>query len=321
MIRIGFSFNLKDTSFKGSDRHAEYETPETIEAITRALSAFGEVIPLPCDTTLISRLMNDTPDLIFNIAEGWGGRDRESFVPVLSSMLEIPHTGSDAAALALTMDKALTKRVLRDAKIRTPDFILLREIPEYPPPFGFPAFVKPNCDGSSRGISGKSLVSGMDSYRELIGVILGEYGQPALVEPYLDGRDFCVGLLGNDPPRILQTCEVLLGHEEGIPFFSYEYKRHDTDRLDMSPSGIDTAEMENMALAAWEILGCRDYARLDFRTDSRGVPFFLEVNALPGLSPVSGIFVRQAAASGIPFEELIGKIFERVWRGRMKDEE
>jgi D-alanine-D-alanine ligase len=319
MIKIGFSFNLKDPSFKESDCHAEYETPETIEAISRVLSAYGEVVSLPCDSKLLSRFTQNAPDMMFNIAEGWGGRDRESFVPVLCSMLGIPHTGSDAAALALTMDKALTKRILRDAGIRTPDFILLFDIPVSPPPFGFPTFVKPNCDGSSRGICRDSLVSDMDSYRERIGVILREYDQPALVEPYLAGRDFCVGLLGNNPLLVLRTCEVLLGHEEGIPFFSFEYKRHDTDRLDMSPEGIDLSEMEKMALTAWDILGLRDYARFDFRTDSYGVPFLLEVNALPGLSPVSGIFVRQAAASGITFDELIGKIFERVWKGRKKE--
>jgi D-alanine-D-alanine ligase len=166
---------------------------------------------------------------------------------------------------------------------------------------------------------------------ELVGrvrVVLEEYGQPALVEPYLDGRDFCAGLLGrapqralctrggpcNDPPELLTTCEVLLGHEEGIPFFSFEYKRRDTDRLDMAPriSSEELREMEEMALAAWEVLGCRDYARIDFRTDSRGVPHLMEVNALPGLSPVSGIFVRQAAASGIPFDSLIRRILARA---------
>ncbi|MDP2983078.1 MAG: hypothetical protein Q8O92_07100 [Candidatus Latescibacter sp.] len=316
MTRIGFSYNVKDPSFKNSDLHAEYETPETIAAIARTLSAYGDVVSLPCDAMLLSRLASDPPDLMFNIAEGWGGRDRESFVPVLCSMLGIPCTGSDAAVMALTMDKALTKHILRDAGIRTPDFIVCRDIPLSPPPFGFPAFVKPNCDGSSRGICGKSLVSGMDSFRERIGVIIEKYEQPALVEPYLEGRDFCVGLLGNDPPGVLRTCEVLLGHEEGIPFFSFEYKRCETDMLDMSPSGIDANELENMALSAWHILGCRDYARLDFRTDSQGVPFLLEVNALPGLSPVSGIFVRQAAASGIPFDDLIGKIFERAGKKR-----
>jgi D-alanine-D-alanine ligase len=214
----------------------------------------------------------------------------------------------------MTMDKALTKRVLRDAGIRTADFLLCREAPETIPPFGFPAFVKPNCDGTSRGICRESLVYGRDSLRERVRVILREYHQPALVEPYLDGRDFCVGLLGNDPPRMLATCEVLLGHEEGIPFFSYEYKRRDTDILDFTPRLAPEAirEMERMAVSAWEVLGCRDYTRIDFRTDREGVPWLMEVNSLPGLSPVSGIFVRQAEAGGITFRELIRRIFDRI---------
>lgn len=313
-MRIGFAYSLKDPGTKGCDLHAEYETPETIEAIAEALRALGEVVMLPCGPDLIGTIVRERPDLVFNIAEGWGSRDRESFVPVLCSMLDIPYTGSDGVTLGVTMDKALTKRLLRDAGIRTADFLLCTKIPDEDPPFGYPAFVKPNCDGTSRGISRDSLVMGADALRERVRVILEEYGQPALIEPYLDGRDFCVGLLGNAPPWVLNTCEVMLGHEDGIPFFSYEYKRRDTDILDMNPC-IDAPiirEMEDMALASWDVLGCRDYSRIDFRTDSRGIPFLMEVNALPGLSPVSGIFIRQALARGISFETIIGMILERA---------
>ena len=313
-MRIGFTYSLKDPSLAGTDTHAEYETRETVESIARVLAEEGEVIMLPCDRNLISALAGERPDLVFNIAEGWGGRDRESFVPVLCNMLGIPCTGSDAVTLGLTMDKALTKRAVRDAGVRTADFILYHGIPREAPPFGFPAFVKPNCEGSSRGIRRDSLVRDMDALIWRVKGILEDYGQPVLAEPYLEGRDFCVGLLGNDPPELLRTCEVLLGHEEGIPFFSFEYKRRDTDRLDMEPDIPPAAinEMEESALAAWETLGCRDYARIDFRTDSRGVPYLLEVNALPGLSPVSGILVRQAEASGIPFDALIRRILART---------
>lgn len=313
-MRIGFTYNIKDPVTKGTDLHAEYESPETITAIREGLTAYGEVIMLPCDYGLMQLLMADRPDVVFNIAEGWGNRDRESFVPVLCGMLGVPFTGSDAVTLGITMDKALTKRVLRDAGIRTADFHLYRDIPATMPDFGFPAFVKPNCEGTSRGISRESLVHDLDSLRERVKVILREYRQPALVEPYLDGRDFCVGLLGNYPPQLLATCEVILGHEDGIPFFSYEYKRRDTDILDFSPHlpRETIHEMEVMALSAWETLGCRDYTRVDFRTDRAGVPWLVEVNALPGLSPVSGIFTRQAEASGIAFTEIIRRIIGRI---------
>lgn len=313
-MRIGFTHNLKDPFTKGTDLHAEYETPDTIAAISGALSMRGEVIPLVCDSGLPRALVDAAPDVVFNIAEGWGCRDRESYVPALCGMLGIPYTGSDTVTLGITMDKALTKRALRDAGIRTADFILCQEVPQAAPDFGFPAFVKPNCDGTSRGIRKDSLVHDLKSLRDRVATILHDYGQPALVEPYLDGRDFCVALLGNDPPRILTTCEVILGHEQGIPFFSFEYKRRDTDILDMSPAvERDTiSEMERMALNAWNVLGCRDYTRIDFRTGRDGLPRLVEVNALPGLSPVSGIFTRQAEASGIPFGELILKILDRA---------
>ncbi len=313
-MRIGFAYNMKDSSTAGCDLHAEYETPETVEAIARALSRYGEVVMLPCDGGVVSTLLREKPDLVFNIAEGWGGRDRESFVPALCGVLGTPCTGSDAVALGITMDKALTKRVARDAGVRTADFLLYTDMPHEEPCFGFPVFVKPNCDGSSRGVYRESLVKNMQSLRKRVEIILREYGQPALAEPYLDGRDFCVGLLGNDPPTILDACEVMLGYQEGIPFFSYEYKRCDTDILETPPS-LDREviqEMEEMAATAWNALGCQDYSRIDFRTNSSGKPFLLEVNALPGLSPVSGIFVHQARASGISFEDLIYKILERA---------
>ncbi|MCE5250005.1 hypothetical protein LLG96_07275 [bacterium] len=313
-MKIGFSYNIKDSSTKGTDAHAEYETPETIEAIREVLRRSGDVVLLPCDRHFPARILAETPDIVFNIAEGYGGRDRESYVPVMCEMLGIPYTGSDGTTLGLTMDKALTKRLARDAGIRTTDFIVYNDPPVEPPPFGFPVFVKPLMDGSSRGISRESLVIDMESLVLRVGVINTEYGQPALVEPYLDGRDYCVGLLGNNPPEILPICEVLLGHEDSIPFFSFEYKRRDTDRLDFTPQtpGSMLHEMEIMARTIWDILGCRDYARMDFRTCPDGKPYLLEVNALPGLSPVSGIFVRQAAETSISFKALIEKIMERI---------
>jgi len=313
-VKIGFAYNLKDPALAGTDAHAEYETGETIDAITAVLAGQGEVVHLPCDSSFIDRITLHRPDIVFNIAEGWGDRDRESFVPVVCRMLGIPCTGSDAVTLGITMDKALTKRLCRDAGIRTAPFEVCHDLPETPPPFGFPVLVKPNCDGSSRGITRESLVADDQALAARIIEILGDYRQPVLIEPYLDGRDFCMGLLGNGPPRLLATCEVLLGHEDGIPFFSHEYKRCDTDRLDFTPL-IDTSTVEEMewaALTAFELLGCLDYVRCDFRTDENGLPHLLEVNALPGLSPVSGIFVRQAEASGICFELLILSILSRT---------
>ena len=314
MRTIGFSYSLKDPSTAGTDRHAEYETPETVEAIASVLSSLGTVVDLPCDEQFLARILRERPDCVFNIAEGWGGRDRESFVPAVCGMLEIPYTGSDSSTLGITMDKALTKRFARDAGLMTADYTVYHRAPDSPPSFGFPAFVKPVWDGSSRGICCDSLVRDMRSLSARVEVIITQYRQPALVEPYLEGRDFCVALLGNDPPLVLKTCEVLLGHEEGIPFFSFEYKRRNTDRLDMSPAVPEETvqEMEGAALRLWDILGCRDYARFDFRTDVDGIPNLLEVNALPGLSPVSGIFVRQAEASGVMFDRLIEKIAERI---------
>ncbi len=320
-MKIGFSYSLRDPALDHTDDHAEYESRATVDAIAHVLEERGGVVHLPCGTGIVESIARHRPDCVFNIAEGWGGRDRESFVPAICGALGIPYTGSDAVALGVTMDKALTKRVLRDAGIDTPKFVVYDRIPTNEPPFGFPAFVKPNCDGSSRGVHQDSLVNDMDELQRKIEALLRNHQKPVLVEPYLDGRDFCVGILGDDR-RVLRTCEVLLGHVDGIPFFSREYKRGETDRLDMKP-GVTPGllrKMERMSLAAWDVIGCRDYARFDFRTNQVGMPYLLEANALPGLSPISGIFIRQAEASGISFGKVIEAILERVEREARKRE-
>lgn len=313
-MRIGFAYNLKNPAVAGTDAHAEYETPETVEAIAAVLGTLGEVVRLNCVPGFLDRIIVSRPDLVFTVAEGWGGRDRESLVPAACRLLGIPCTGSDAVALGITMDKALTKRVLRDAGLRTPPFMLCNAVPDIPPSFDFPVFVKPNADGTSRGITVHSRVNSFSELRRSVETVIRQYGQSALVEPYLSGRDFCVGLIGGNDPETLPVCEILLGHEDGIPFFSYEYKRHDTDRLAIPPELPSEAitDMMQSARAAWDVLGIRDYCRIDFRTDSAGVPYLLEVNALPGLSPVSGILVRQAAAAGIAFDDLIRRITARA---------
>ncbi len=320
-MTIGFAYNIKDHSTGKSDLHAEYETQETIDAISDALSRHGTVIHLPCDKTFLAKIIASKPDVVFNIAEGWGGRDRESFVPVVCTMLGIPYSGSDAVALGITMDKALTKQMILQAGIRSTPFTLYSSPPDTPPSFGFTAFIKPNCDGSSRGIISSSHVNDFASLIRQTEYLLSHYSGPVIAEPYLDGSDYCVALIGNNPPHTLPTCEVLLGHVDDIPFFSWEYKQCDTDRLDMSPA-IDRnviTEMEEMSHIAWNVLGLRDYARIDFRTDDSGVPHMLEINALPGLSPVSGIFIQQAKAAGMAFDEIIDTIFSRAFSAAAKD--
>ena len=313
-MKIGFAYNLKLDDDSGGDRYAEYESRETIDAIADVLAENGDVVHFPCDESIAGRLVSEHPDLVFNIAEGWGGRDRESFVPALCQTLAIPYTGSDATALGITMDKALTKQLAHSASIRVAEQEILVAAPVAAPDFGFPAFVKPLWDGSSRGIFHDSLVNDFESYSDRVKSLLEQYEQPVLVEPYLDGRDFCVGLIGNSPPQVLKNCEVLLGHEDGIPFFSHEYKRRDRDKLDMQPDLPEEtiAEMELFSLKLWDLLRLKDYSRFDFRTDSGGTPYLLEINALPGLSPVSGIFIRQAEATGLTHRETIKKILERT---------
>ncbi len=311
--KIGFCFNVKSTTHKG-DHDAEYETPETIEAIERVLKTMGKVIRLPCDPQLPQRVVSEKPDIVFNIAEGYkASRNRESFAPALFEMLDISFTGSDATSLGITQDKALAKLIAQSLEIPTQPFHVINSLSEisqsYPTPtLSFPLFLKPNWEGTSRGITKASLVANLKEFTSETKRLINTYYQPVLIEPYIEGRDLTVGILEDSSSlRVFPVAEVILGHREGIPFFSYEYKELDSDHLSI-PADISKQledELCSMSELLFKKLGLRGYARIDWRTDKAKNSFFLEINALPGLSPVSGIFTRQAEAAGISFHDLI----------------
>ena len=315
--RIGFCYNVK-TTHQG-DNDAEFETPETIEVIERVLKTQGKVMRLPCDPQLPQRIIYEKPDIVFNIAEGYkASRNRESFAPALFELLGIPYTGSDATSLGITQDKALAKLIARSLEIPTQPFHVINSTAEIShlkpnPPFPFPLFIKPNWEGTSRGITKASLVVDMKEFTSETQRLIKTYCQPVIVEPYMEGREFTVGILEDSGSlRVLPTAEVILGHREGIPFFSYEYKELDHDRLAI-PANIGKQledELCSMSILLFNELRLRGYSRIDWRTDKTGKPFFLEINALPGLSPVSGIFTRQAEAAGISFRDLILNILD-----------
>lgn len=315
-MRIGFTYDLRDDYLaKGfsEEQAAEFDRPDTIEAIEAALRSLGhEVVRIGALAPLMRRLLDgERWDLVFNIAEGVRGPGREAQVPALLDAWDIPYTFSDPLVSALTLHKAMTKRVVRDAGIATPDFRLVAtqsdvEAIDLDPPL----FAKPVAEGTSKGIGPGSMIHSRDQLHAACTRLLAGFGQPVLVESYLPGREFTVGLLGSGAEaRVLGALEVTLTDRAEPGVYSWlnkeEYDTHVVYRLADDATARLAGET---ALAAWRVLGCRDGGRVDFRCDADGVPRFMEVNPLPGLNPVRSDLAILARQAGWSFERLVGAI-------------
>jgi D-alanine-D-alanine ligase len=329
-LRVGFAYNVKrivPTPDALEDSEAEYDSPTTLQAIREAIASWGhEVVDLEATPELPSLLASTPLDLVFNIAEGLKGRNRESQVPALLELLDIPYTGSDPATLSIALDKGLAKKIVRQHGIQTPNFQqmvtgkerLLKD-------FRFPLIVKPVAEGSSKGVVSKSVCQTEAELREVVKETLEKYQQPALVEDYIAGREFTVGLLGEKRPKVLPPMEVVfLDKAEKTPVYSFQHKLECNDRIRYDvPAQLEPAQLERLKAegrAAFMALGCRDVARIDFRMDERGRIFFLECNPLPGLTPGWSDLVLIAQGGGIDYRGLIGEILSGAIR-RYKERE
>lgn len=318
-LKVGFTFNVKrlKAGVDGtSDDEAEYDSPATLQAIREAIASYGhEVIDLEATSELPNVLSNTQIDVVFNIAEGFKGRTRESQVPALLELLDIPYSGSDPATLAIALDKALAKRVVRQHGILTPNFMVMATGKEKLPRelASFPLIVKPNAEGSSKGVHPASVVRNEVELRETARKLLDKYKQPVLVEQYISGREFTVGLLGERRPRVLPIMEVVfLDRSDATPVYSFAHKQDWNSKLRYDvPASLDGAQQRSIEKAARECflaLNCRDVARIDFRMDAQGRPYFLECNPLPGLTPDWSDLVLISKAAGMDYHGLIGEI-------------
>ncbi|MFH0899521.1 MAG: ATP-grasp domain-containing protein [Pseudomonadota bacterium] len=315
-VRIGFAYNVKRVGSKGGDdAEAEYDPPETISAISDALASFGHaVVHLEATPDLPRLLLEADVDLVFNIAEGVVGRNREGQVPALCELLGIPYTGSDSATLAIALDKALTKKVLRQHGIVTPEFQLFETGRErLSLALRFPVIVKPNAEGSSKGIAGTSVVDDEPSMRAAVRALIDKYRQPALVEEYIPGREFTVGLLGERRPRVLPPMEICFKDtSKERPIYDFQVKQEWEKHVEYKcPAPLTQTEsrlIERLARETFGALDCRDVARADLRMNPQGQIYVLEVNPLPGLTPDYSDLVLIAKAAGIDYRTLIGEV-------------
>jgi D-alanine-D-alanine ligase len=324
-VRVGLAFNMKRIdSHAGDDREAEYDAPETIQAITTAIESHGHVVvPLEATPDFPRALMSSNIDVVFNVAEGMVGRSREAQVPSLCELLNVPYSGSDSATLSICLDKSLAKRLL--VGVDTPTFQALVTGRERLRPLRYPVIVKPNQEGTSKGITDKSVCDDERSVREIARKLIERYGQPALVEEYVFGRELTVGLLGERRPRVLPPMEVVFLSSIERPVYDYQCKqdwqRHVRYECPASLTKDELRSIERACRTTFMALGCRDVARVDLRLTPEGRVYVLEVNPLPGLTPDYSDLCLIANGAKIEYRTLIGEILSgaiKRWQNRQR---
>ena len=319
---IGLTYDLRDdylnAGFSKEDT-AEFDSDEVIQGLEGAIRALGhQTDRIGNIRHLIKRLVEgDSWDLVFNIAEGLSGFGREAQVPCLLDAYDIPYTFSDPLVLALTLHKGMTKRIIRDIGIPTPDFRVIEtrgdaERVDLP----LPLFAKPVAEGTGKGITAASKISRREEIGPVCGGLLDRFNQPVLVETFLPGREFTVGITGTgENAAVIGVMEVLLRQEAEQDVYSFLNKERFEELVEYRlVEDEESKRAEEVALASWRGLGCRDGGRVDLRSDRKGIPNFMEVNPLAGLHPVHSDLPILCYLAGVTYQELIEMILESAER-------
>ena len=317
-MRIALVYDLRDDYRAlgfSEEEVAEFDSVETIDVLAEALQALGcEPVRVGRGQALAARLVaGERYDLVFSIAEGVTGRSREAQVPALCELFGQPYLFSDPLTLAAALDKAVAKRLVRDTGVPTAAFAVAEtsaaEIANWDL---FPAFVKPLAEGTGKGCEAGSLVKSPGELRAAVTRVIERFRQPALVERFLSGREFTVGLAGNGAEaRVLGVCEILLKPNAEANVYSLHNKELCEELVTYVRADDGEARLAGArALAAYKALQCRDAARIDFRSEESGEPYFLEANPLAGLNPWHSDLPILAAQNGIEFVALIGMILD-----------
>ncbi|MFK7898839.1 MAG: D-alanine--D-alanine ligase [Myxococcota bacterium] len=329
-LTIGLVYETFETYPRGegdpADAHAEFEPDSTIEALEDAISQLGHrPLRLGSPPALLKQLGRETPltvDAAFNLAEGFGGRNREAWAPVLLEMAGIPTLGSDALSLSLSLDKAWCNRWLGASGVRVAPqtTIASAEAAKMADlPASFPLFVKPRWEGTAKGIRASSRVESREALIREVDRIVKDYRQPALVEAFLPGAEYTVTLIGNGPPKVLPAIQRALEKESGIGIHALEGVHAELVAADpegrpevgeaVTPGLLDAdleQRMAEMSLRAFGALECFDFARVDFRLDQAGDPVFLEINPLPTFA-IDSTFAILAELEGCSLAEMLGR--------------
>jgi D-alanine-D-alanine ligase len=315
-MRVGITYDLRDEYRRQGyteEETAEFDRPETIQAIDQALQSLGYTTErIGSMGALVPRLAaKERWDIVFNIAEGVDGLGREAQVPALLDAFRVPYVFSDPVVMALTLHKGMAKHIVRDQGIRTADFAVVHEESDVAHiALPLPLFVKPVGGGTSVGISPASKICTRGDLASACRTLLRKYRQPVLVESFLEGREFTVGVVGTaSKARTLGVLEVVLREQAEPDMYSYVNKSDYQARVSYQlAEGAMAASAEAMALQVWSGLGCRDAGRVDVRCDHEGNLHFLEVNPLAGLHPQHSDLVILCRLRGISYLQLIGMI-------------
>lgn len=317
-LKIGLTYDLRDDYLKegyGLEATAEFDLPDTIEAIEQVILDNGfQADRIGNIKSLARRLVSgDRWDLVFNIAEGLYGFGREAQVPALLEAYNIPYTFSDPLGNAVTLHKGFTKQIIRNLGIPTPDFALINHVKDVEKvTLPFPLFAKPVAEGTGKGITELSKITNHKNLQKVCKQLLKTFQQPVLVETYLPGREFTVGILGTGKDaRALGTLEVILKPAAEKNAYSYENKEHYDILVEyVLVKDKEAQKAMNFSLAAWRGLDLRDAGRIDLRSDVNGIPHFMEVNSLAGLNPVRSDLPILCSKIGMSYHKLITAIIK-----------
>lgn len=311
------------TTQPNPDKYAEWDSWETIHALSEAIALNHDVTLIEADENFFEKVKNAKPDIVFNVSEGMYGVSREAQIPAILEMLQIPYTGSDPQTLSICLDKARTKEILTYYNIKNPKFIIADNSESLNlVDLNYPLIVKPVFEGSSKGIFSSSFVNNDEEIKNEVNRIVNEYGQEALIEEFLEGREFTVAILGNNgSAEALPVVEINFNEfpEGTVPIYSYEAKWIlDTKEnpLDVftCPAKIDNTleqKIKNIAIDTFKILKCKDWSRIDVRLDKNGEPNIIEVNPLPGILPnpeENSCYPKAARSAGLNYADMINKV-------------
>lgn len=332
-MNIAFIYNVRHhkASLKNKQamQEAEFDEPSTINGIRKALQELGhQVFKIEANENAYLKLkrLHKKIDFAFNIAEGLHGCDREGQIPAMLEMLQIPYNGSKPLTQAICLNKAKTKEILKFHKIPTPNFQLFKSHKEkISKNLNYPLIVKPNYEGSSKGIFQNSVVNNKKDLLQIVKNTILEFKQPVIAEELIPGREFTVGFLGNNPVEILPPVEIDYSHlpKNFIPIDSYETKwivdspksNYKTVICPAKISKILLRKIEELCLKTKEALEINDYCRLDIRLDKKNKPYVLDINQIPGLIPnpkENSRYPLAARKAGYTFEQMLNKIIKEA---------
>ena len=323
---IGLTYDLRSEYLAagyGDEETAEFDRESTIDALASAIERVGHRVDrIGNAKQLAARLVaGDRWDVVFNICEGLRGLGREAQVPALLDLYEMAYTFSDPLVMSVSLHKGMTKAVLRDAGIPTPRYRVVGAKNDADgtatdgQDLSFPVFAKPVAEGTGKGVTPASKVRSLDELWPTCEALLERYKQPALVEEYLPGREFTVGLVGTGAEaKVIGTLEILLLDSAEPEVYSYANKENCEELVEYRPVHAErdpeVAAAEEISLAAWRALGCRDAGRIDMRSDATGKPQFIEVNPLAGLHPEHSDLPMICTAVGMSYDDLIRRIID-----------